>query len=541
MMLSIKNWLGRARLRCAAVTPVGPGHAERARECRASIEAAWRENQGPFSALDFHFVDDGRGALGRSRARNIGARAACDAGADWIFFIDADDLMTPRAFAIFSQYADQFDAVWGLMAIKPPDTAEHHIRFPQALTLRSLDELLLLDPFMTLLMGHFVRTQVALDLPFDEAMDAGEDFDYYIRAWQKYRCTKLAEVLSVNRSDQHSSGPRAATADQWRVAATARLAAGLRENALERHSTRAIAAVNRCSEEAQLFSRARDEANMERLVPMSRNLPYRGFVDVAGGAGGGFVLFSNNDDLVSLSIGWAGEYLPAATRLWQALATEATMIVDIGAYTGYFGLLAARAAPGAAIVCVEPLASNFTRLEMNLALNDARNVRALHAAVAGADAEMELRVFASGDCLPLDAALVADGRPAVRSETVKTVRIDRLRKAHGNGAAELIRIDAGGIAGEILAGMAPTRGDLPADILIARARNGCEKLDDELRRRGYRLYAINEESGTAVANERLVPAAGDGEVYWWATVRSADDAARITAAAGCNPGRAAGS
>ena len=534
-MLNIKSWFGQSKLKCAAVTPVGPGHAERARECRASIEAAWRENEGPFATLDFHFVDDGHGALGRSQARNIGARAARDADADWIFFIDADDLMTPRAFAIFSRYVDQFDAVWGLMAIKPPDTAEHHIRFPQALTLRSLDELLLLDPFMTLLMGHFVRTRVALDLPFDEAMDAGEDFDYYIRAWQKYRCTKLAEVLSVNRGDQHSSGPRAATADQWRVAATARLAAGIRENALERDSKRAIAAVNRCSEEAQAFSRARDEVNMDRLVPMSRALPYRGFVEVAGGAGGGFVLFSNNDDLVALSIGWTGEYLPAATRLWQALAAGATMIIDIGAYTGYFGLLATRATPGAAIVCVEPLAANFARLELNLARNDARNVCAVSAAVAGADAEMELRVFASGDCLPFDAALIANERPAVRSETVKTVRIDSLRKSHGNGAAELIRIDAGAVAGEIVAGMAPTRSDLPADLLIARERIGCEKLDAELRSRGYRLYAINEESGTVVASERLMPAADGGVVNWWATTRSADDAARIIAAAGCKP------
>jgi FkbM family methyltransferase len=426
------------------------------------------------------------------------------------------------------------------MAIKPPDTVEHHIRFPQALTLRSVDELLLLDPFMTLLMGHFVRTRVAIDLPFDEAMDAGEDFDYYIRAWQKYRCTKIAEVLSVNRSDQHSSGPRAATADQWRVAATARLAAGLKENVLERYSTRAIAALNRCCEEAQAFSRARDEATMDRLVLMSRSLPYRGFVDVVGGAGGGFVLFTNNDDLVALSIGWTGDYLPASTRLWQALAAEATMILDIGAYTGYFGLLAARAAPGADIVCFEPLASNFARLEFNIAFNDARNVRALRAAVAGADAEMALRVFAGGTCLPLDAAVLTAGRPTVRIETVKTMRIDTFRTAHGNAASELIRIDAGGIAGEIVAAMAQNPRELPPDLLIAREPTGCAKLDDELRRRGYRLYAINEDSSTIVAIERLALAAGSGDVNGWATTRSADEAARIIAAAGCTPGRVAG-
>ncbi len=170
-----------------------------------------------------------------------------------------------------------------------------------------------------------------------------------------------------------------------------------------------------------------------------------------------FALFSNNDERVSLSIGWTGEYLPAATRLWQALAAEATTIIDIGAYTGYFGLLAARAAPGASIVCVEPVAANFARLELNLARNDARNVRAVGAAVAGADGEMELRVFARGDCLPFDAAL-ADERPAARSETVKAMRIDSLRDGRGTSAPELIRIDAGGIAGEIVARAMRQRG-----------------------------------------------------------------------------------
>ena len=265
-MFSLKNWLRGSRLKCAAVTPVGPGHAQRARECRASIEAAWREHPGPFSGLQFHFIDDGRGELGRSRARNVGVEAARQTGADWIFFLDADDFMTPRAFSIFGEYADRFDAVWGLMAIKPPDSVDYHVRFPQALTLRSVDELLLLDPFMTLLMGHFVRTSVAVDLPFDETLDAGEDFDYYIRAWEKYRCTKVAQVLSVNRSDQHSSGPRAATADQWRVSASARLAAALDKRNLQRDSDRAVAAVNRCSQEAQAFNRARHDAGADSLM-----------------------------------------------------------------------------------------------------------------------------------------------------------------------------------------------------------------------------------------------------------------------------------
>jgi FkbM family methyltransferase len=539
-MFSLKNWLRGSRLKCAAVTPVGPGHAQRARECRASIEAAWREHPGPFSGLEFHFIDDGRGELGRSRARNAGVAAARQAGADWIFFLDADDLMTPRAFSIFGEYADRFDAVWGLMAIKPPDSADYHVRFPQALTLRSVDELLLLDPFMTLLMGHFVRTGVAVELPFDETLDAGEDFDYYIRAWEKYRCTKVAQVLSVNRSDQHSSGPRAATADQWRVSASARLAAALESRNLQRDSDRAVAAVNRCTQEAQAFNRARHDAGADSLRLLAGRLPYRGPVEVTDCVGGKFALFTDNDDLVALSIAWTGEYWPVASRLWQVLAAEAQLILDVSAYTGYFGLLAARAAATADIVCLEPVAANFARLEMNLALNHAHNVRAMRTAAAGADAAMTLRVPIDSGVLPLHATLHDDGRPFLRCEHIEAVSIDSVVAGRARSGASLVRIAAEGIAGDIVAGMVQTIRAASPDLLFSSIDAGhVLRLDAELRQQGYRFYLVDESDSSIVANQPMVPAAEAGRISGWATRRSPDDVARIIAAAYCNAGKTA--
>jgi len=539
-MFSLKNWLRGSRLKCAAVTPVGPGHAQRARECRASIEAAWHEHAGPFSGLEFHFIDDGRGELGRSRARNAGVAAARQSEADWIFFLDADDLMTPRAFSIFDEYADRFDAVWGLMAIKPPESVDYHVRFPQALTLRSVDELLLLDPFMTLLMGHFVRTSVAVDLPFDETLDAGEDFDYYIRAWEKYRCTKVAQVLSVNRSDQHSSGPRAATADQWRVSASARLAAALDKRDLQRDSDRAVAAVNRCSQEAQAFNRARHDAGADSLMLLAERLPYRGRVEVTDCVGGKFELFTDNDDLVALSIAWTGEYWPVASRLWQVLAADAQLILDVGAYTGYFGLLAARAAATADIVCFEPVAANFARLEMNLALNHAHNVRAMKVAVAGADAEMILRVPSNSGVLPLHATLLDDGRSSVRCEQVKAVSIDSVVADRARSGASLVRIAAEGIAGDIVAGMVQTIRAASPDLLFSSIDAGhILRLDGELRQHGYRFYLVDESDSSIVANQPMVPAAEAGRISGWATRCSPDDVARIIAAAYCNAGKTA--
>jgi len=414
------------------------------------------------------------------------------------------------------------------------------VRFPQALTLRSVDELLLLDPFMTLLMGHFVRTSVAVDLPFDETLDAGEDFDYYIRAWEKYRCTKVAQVLSVNRSDQHSSGPRAATADQWRVSASARLAAALDKRNLQRDSDRAVAAVNRCSQEAQAFNRARHDAGADSLILLAERLPYCGRVEVTDCVGGKFELVSDNDDLVALSIAWTGEYWPVASRLWQVLAADAQLILDVGAYTGYFGLLAARAAATADIVCFEPVAANFARLEMNLALNHAHNVRAIKAAVAGADAVMILRVPSDSGMLPLHATLLDDGRSSVRCEHVEAVSIDSVVAGRARSGASLVRIAAEGIAGDIVAGMVQTIRAASPNLLFSSIDAGhVLRLDGELRQHGYRFYLVDESDSSIVAKKPMVPAAEARRISGWATRRSPADVARIIAAAYCNAGKTA--
>ena len=501
-------WRAGRGLRCAAVTPVGPGHAEFARECRASMEAAWRLDHGPFSRLDYCFVDDGQGALGRSKARNVGVSNALAAGADWVFFLDADDLMAPRAFALFADYAERFDAVWGLIAMRPPATSDHHIRFPQALTLESADELMLLDPFITLLMGHFVRAGAAAASPFDEAMDAGEDFDYYIRVWEKYRCIKISQVLSINRQ-LHAVGPRAASADQWRAAAVARLAAARERRGLHPQSARAIAAFNRCSAEAQAVNRAQELAAPASYPVLVKRLPYYGPINVSPEAGSEFVLDAKNDDPAALHIAWFGEYQPASARLWQALAKAASVVLDIGAGTGYYALLAARAARAATIICFERVESTFQRLELNLRLNAASNVRAMHAAAAQDDDQGEFTTAAGGG------GAHTDGTAA------PTISIDAYLRGANCQNPGLIRLAAPQSAVATIRGMAHTLATATPDLLIELSDEViAASIERELRTYGYRFYAIDENTSSLVAANHLTDGGRTDDRRCWATARS---------------------
>ena len=231
------------------ITPVGPGHEEIAIEAIASAMAMG------FECLP---IDDTQGKLGRSRARNTGVKIAT---AEWLFFLDADDLMHKDA-----RKADKFkeyDAVFGLIN-------DGKVRVPQA---RKIDYETLLkhDPTQTLQMGHFVKRKVALEYPFNEDMDCGEDFDYYIRLWKDKKCIKIPHTLFVNRRGFHSTGPRSATGKQWTEAVSALQARALHGNTQKKAGDYYVPSADRMF--APVFERGVvfDCANLSRALEFVDN------------------------------------------------------------------------------------------------------------------------------------------------------------------------------------------------------------------------------------------------------------------------------
>jgi glycosyltransferase involved in cell wall biosynthesis len=203
-------------MKCIIITPIGPGHEELFQHCRRSVERAIAHSTGPFSTVLHGSIDDTRGALGRSAARNSEVVQGVASGADWVFFLDADDLLLDDAFEKVKDAVGDYDAVWGTICEQKKGSTTHEIRDKQDMPVRDVRDILRIDPFYSLQMGHFVRAQIAEQTPFDVHLNAGEDFDYYLRIWLKYRCVKLTVPLFVNRRGMHSQGPRCASGGAWR-------------------------------------------------------------------------------------------------------------------------------------------------------------------------------------------------------------------------------------------------------------------------------------------------------------------------------------
>ena len=208
-------------MKCAVITPVGPGHAALLESsCAPSVERARTYDPGPFASIGHLVMDDGEGRHGRSNRRNAALAQAAAEGFDWVFFLDADDVMTPNAFQAFGRVIaaePELDAVWGLICTFD-EMGEPALRDGQPERIDSRVDLLRVEPHLSLQIGAFVRTGCAARFGFDAGMDTGEDFKFYYQLWAQCRCAKRPEIFFVNRRGQHSTGPRGATGQDWQKA-----------------------------------------------------------------------------------------------------------------------------------------------------------------------------------------------------------------------------------------------------------------------------------------------------------------------------------
>ena len=224
-------------MKIGVITPVGPGHEASYKVCKQSIQIAWEFNKGPFLELEIIAMSDPLGQEGRSSRRNDGIKIAKEKGCDWLFFLDADDLMTPEAFQEVLPYVDKYDAIWGNICEMPyGDFNQVKVRENQLISTENFADILRIDPFYTLQMGHFVKTQIAFEVGFDVKMDVGEDFRYYLKVCSQYKFIKCPEVFFINQRGYHSKGPRSANGVQWRHSV---------ESEIAKYLTKAPAQVNK--------------------------------------------------------------------------------------------------------------------------------------------------------------------------------------------------------------------------------------------------------------------------------------------------------
>ena len=231
---------------------------------------------------------------------------------------------------------------------------------------------------------------------------------------------------------------------------------------------------------------AKNEHTIEKSVQFQSMPKLSGFVELKL-HGHEFLMFvSRNDDGVALKLLWNHTYECLSTQIWCNLARQSKAIVDVGAHTGIYSILAARSNPKAMIAAMEPTPLNFARLVMNLRENDIENVACMRVAVS--DKRGWEKFGANTQQWYLSTGGKLNHLGALEPHIVQTVVLDDLP------GIDLIKLDTEGHELRCLQGMPKTLEGRPT-ILFECTENGAE-IFAFLHKLGYRISSINDKNQT---------------------------------------------
>jgi FkbM family methyltransferase len=175
-------------------------------------------------------------------------------------------------------------------------------------------------------------------------------------------------------------------------------------------------------------------------------------------------LRGNTQDFIQRHVYYFGLWEPNLTAFLARRLRPGDVFIDVGANIGYFALQAARLlGPTGSVVAIEASPSIYDMLTRNLALNGARNVRAVNVAVA--DRPSMLQLFRG----PIDncggTSLVVDGTPGSTFEcVVRAEPLGEIVSAEEWRRARLVKIDVEGAEADVVAGMLPLLARAPRDL-----------------------------------------------------------------------------
>jgi FkbM family methyltransferase len=167
-------------------------------------------------------------------------------------------------------------------------------------------------------------------------------------------------------------------------------------------------------------------------------------------------LWSRGDDWVSTQVYWRGwdAYEPDTVPIFYRLACTARRTLDVGAYVGYFALLAAHANPSGEVLAFEPHPTIHARLERNRRENGLLNLTCVNAAVGVRAGDADFWVCAADDAMPTSSSLSHDFMAAHGTPRAVRVPVVTLDEYLGDrGPVDLVKIDTESTEPDVLAGM----------------------------------------------------------------------------------------
>jgi len=258
------------------------------------------------------------------------------------------------------------------------------------------------------------------------------------------------------------------------------------------------------------------------LRALRRAHPYTGPVLVQAGGSRPAWMWFDDDDLVAAVSFWFGPnaYESLSTAVFSVLASRAGHVLDVGAHTGIFALVAGASSPDVVVHAFEVLDRIARRATTNVQLSGLADRVHVHAVGVSAEpGTLTLHHNASARLATGSSfEAIAERRAARGAATtdVEVTTLDAWWEGEGRPRVDLVKLDVERHERHVLAG---ARGLLDAEqpVLLAEvlSREDFAMLYDVLGERGYsRAWAVDDDAVRAVpVRPDLTYPSGAGYTY----------------------------
>lgn len=195
--------------------------------------------------------------------------------------------------------------------------------------------------------------------------------------------------------------------------------------------------------------------------------------------------------------GLTGEYESVSFKLWILLSKKADVVLDIGANTGIYSLIAKTVNANNDVYAFEPIPRTFKKLQYNNSLNN-YNISCLEMAASNSDGTAEINDWPDDN--PYSATISKDFKPSNSKPiplTIKTIRIDSFIRERNILKIDLVKLDVETYEAEVLQGFGVYLEKFRPTFLIEILNDHLGKqIEDIFKDKNYLYFNIDDEAGS---------------------------------------------
>jgi FkbM family methyltransferase len=220
--------------------------------------------------------------------------------------------------------------------------------------------------------------------------------------------------------------------------------------------------------------------------------------------GRSFFYSATPNDVIARALYWRGlkDWESETIPVFYKMAQSAQIVLDIGANTGFYTLLACTANPNARVIAFEPVPRVYEKLMEHIRINHFDDRCEAHRmAVSNFVGTAQMHV-PFGD-LPTSASLNTDGFRGL-SGTLVEVPVTTVDAVMGDKPVDLAKIDVEGFEPQVLEGMQMTlRRFRPALFIECLPDGPYREVEEILKNLGYQIYLLSHNGPIQV--EQVIP------------------------------------